>query len=82
MYLWWVNYFGEEWGCYVIAKTRGKAKLMFGSYFGRGEWNDIRSTRLKVANGYAAALFTQPDGTFIRYEKYCNECGRRLRNGY
>lgn len=25
---------------------------------------------------------TQPDGTFIRYEKYCNECGRRLRNGY
>lgn len=25
---------------------------------------------------------TQPDGTFIRYEKYCNECGRRLRDDY
>lgn len=61
MYLWWVNYYGEEWGCYVIAKTRGKAKLMFGSYFGTGEWNDIRSTRLKVANGYAAALLDDAD---------------------
>jgi len=61
MYLWWVEYYDEEWGCYVIAKTRGKAKLMFGSYFGRGEWNDIRSTRLKVANGYAAALLDDED---------------------
>ena len=65
MYLWWVEYYDEEWGCYVIAKTRGKAKLMFGSYFGRGEWNDIRSTRLKVANGYAAALLDDADDPIL-----------------
>ena len=31
-------------------------------------------------NGTHKIVVTQPNGTFIRYENFCSECGRDLRN--
>ena len=32
-------------------------------------------------NGARVIPVTQPDGTFIRFKRYCDECGRPLKEG-
>lgn len=56
MYLWlcWFRY-DDDWGCYIIAPTRGRAKSMFYDYWqytGYGEYTDIRSIKIRRADGF------------------------------
>lgn len=38
----------NEWGSYVVAESRGKAKAIFhGSYNEEGDWNDVRCWKIK-----------------------------------
>ena len=37
MFLWLCCYVNDEWGCYIIAPTRGRAKSLFNSYWGNME---------------------------------------------
>lgn len=54
MYLWWVCFDLEEWGSFVVAPNRGRAKSMFFRAFDDGweEWTDIRARKIKEADGY------------------------------
>ena len=40
MFLWNVWYKDYEWGCFVIAKSRGKAKALFQEYWREGEFTE------------------------------------------
>ena len=46
------------------------------------EWIELRQYRdcHHCKNGTHKIVVTQPNGTFIRYENFCSECGRDLRN--
>lgn len=57
MYLWWVMYDKEEWGCFVVAETRGAAKAMFRSYWGDGEYIDIRAYKRKAVDRREPAIY-------------------------
>ncbi len=57
MYLWTVYYKNEDWCCYVIAPTRGRAKFLFQDYWREGEYTDIRLNKVKEANGYREGVY-------------------------
>lgn len=57
MYLWTVYYKNEDWCCYVIAPTRGRAKYLFQDYWREGEYTDIRLNKVKEANGYSEGVY-------------------------
>lgn len=57
MYLWTVYYKNEDWCCYVIAPTRGRAKFLFQDYWREGEFTDIRLNKVKEANGYREGVY-------------------------
>lgn len=59
MSLWLCWYVNDEWGCYIIAPTRGRAKSMFNLYWGSicfGEYTDVRATKIKAADEYEEAV--------------------------
>lgn len=57
LYLWTVYYKNEDWCCYVIASTRGRAKYLFQYYWRNGEYTDIRLNKVKEANGYREGVY-------------------------
>lgn len=62
VYLWTVYYKNEDWCCYVIAPTRGRAKYLFQDYWNydswvHGEFTDIRLNKIKEANGYREGVY-------------------------
>lgn len=57
VYLWTVYYKNEDWCCYVIAPTRGRAKYLFQDYWKEGEFTDIRLNKIKEANGYREGVY-------------------------
>lgn len=61
MYLWWVNYFGEYWGSYVIESKRSKARYRFWSEHNYGDYTDIRCVKIKPADGYEPAVLDDED---------------------
>ena len=69
MYLWLCWYVNDEWVCYVVAPTRGRAKSLFHEHFRGtiyGEYTDIRSCKLKPADGFKEAVL---DDDFPELEK-------------
>lgn len=53
MFLWTVWFCNDEWACYVIAPTRGRAKSLFWDYWKwDGEYIDVRCYKVKPADGY------------------------------
>lgn len=59
MYLWLCWYKNDEWACYVIASTRGRAKSLFHDYWNSicyGEYTDVRCHRVKPANWCTEAI--------------------------
>lgn len=62
MFLWWVQYRDEEWGMFVIAPTRNKAKVLF--LHGDpstvwGEYTEIRARKWKEADGFKEGYYDQ-----------------------
>lgn len=60
MFLWFCWFCDDDdWGCYVIAPTRGRAKaLFFGHwcYVGYEEYTDVRAQKIKRADGFQEAV--------------------------
>lgn len=60
MFLWFCRFFdNDDWGCYIIAPTRGRAKAMFfgdWGYGGYGEYTDVRAWKIKSADGFQEAV--------------------------
>lgn len=53
MFLWLVYFDTAEWGVYITAPSRGRAKSIFKRYsYEDGEFTDIRVHKLKEADGY------------------------------
>lgn len=52
MYLYRLWYDGAEWCCYVIAKSRGRAKSLFHNYWEEGDYIDIRGEKVRSADGH------------------------------
>lgn len=55
MFLWDVWYKDEEWWpwpCFVIAKSRGKAKALFQEYWREGEFTDVRCRKVMPIDGH------------------------------
>lgn len=53
MFLWCMRYCTSDWCCYVIAPTRGKAKMLFHEYWKlEGDYCDVRGSKVKPADGY------------------------------
>lgn len=50
MFLWLCWYTNDEWCCYVIAPTRGKAKSLFHNYWDEGWYTDVRCCKVKEAH--------------------------------
>lgn len=49
----------DDWGCYVIAPTRGRAKALFfwnWCYVGYGEYTCVRAWKIKSADGFQEAV--------------------------
>lgn len=65
MYLWWAQYDNEEWGCFVIAESRGQAKSMFhgwnpiSGYGNENEYTDVRVYKRKEVDGYEPTVFDE-----------------------
>ena len=58
MFLWIMRYHLSEWCCYVIAPTRGKAKMLFHEYWKLdGDYCDVRGCKVKSAYGYPAGVY-------------------------
>ena len=63
MYL-WICWFrnDDDWGCYVIAPTRGRAKSLFFKHF-NDQWfyvqwyTDVRSQKVKEAQGQQEGIY-------------------------
>lgn len=59
MYLWICWYTHDEWACYIIAPTIGRAKSLFHDYWSGtvyDEYTDIRAKKLRAADGYQEAV--------------------------
>lgn len=56
MYLWLCWYANDEWGCYIVAPSRGKAKYLFQEYWDEGEFTDVRARKIKEAVGFREAV--------------------------
>lgn len=64
MFLWWVEFDDDEWGCFVVAETRGKAKSAFWQYWNStctAEFTDIRCTKRKAADGHKSGAIYDMD---------------------
>ena len=57
MYLWQCWYANDEWGCYVIAPTRGRAKSLFQDYWDEGWYTDVRCRKVKEAPGMDQGIY-------------------------
>lgn len=58
MFLWFMRYWQSEWGCYIIAPTRGAAKAMFHDYWNLdGDYCDVRGSKVKPADGYPKGVY-------------------------
>lgn len=47
MYLWRLWYAGADWCCYVIAKSRSRAKSLFHNYWREGDFIDVRGESMQ-----------------------------------
>ena len=61
MVLWSCSYKNCEWRCYVIAKTKGKAKSLFQDYWRDGEYIDIGVYKVKEAKGFVEGIHDMDD---------------------
>lgn len=52
MYLWRLWYDGADWCCYVIAKSRSRAKSLFHNYWREGDFIDVRGEKYATADGH------------------------------
>ena len=58
MFLWMMRYYLSDWGCYVIAPTRGKAKRLFHECWKQdGDYCDVRGSKVKSADGYPEGVY-------------------------
>lgn len=57
MFLWLCWYANDEWCCYVIAPTRGKAKWLFQNYWREGFYTDVRCRKVKEAPGMDQGIY-------------------------
>lgn len=57
MFLWLCWYANDEWCCYVIAPTRGKAKSLFHNYWYEGWYTDVRCCKVKEAPGMEQGIY-------------------------
>lgn len=49
VFLWIVRYAGDEWCCFVVARSRGRAKALFHDYWREGEYTEVRCRKEKAA---------------------------------
>ncbi len=74
---WFVN--DDEWGAYVVAGSRGRAKAVFYREFDYcGVWNDIRCCKVKdIPNSILIApqCLSAPDDPLLKFLglEYCQE---------
>ena len=75
MYLWWMGFTCQEWGSFVIAPTRGRAKALFASYWsGDGEYTDVRGWKVKDAAGFEEGVYDMDCATLEALgERYMTE---------
>lgn len=57
MFLWLVRYEGDEWCCFVIAQSRGRAKALFQDYWREGEYTEVRCRKVKDATGSEEGVY-------------------------
>ena len=58
MNLYFCRYVDSEWGCFVIAESRNKAKHLFSSYWNLdGEYIDVRCRKEKSAEGCPEGVY-------------------------
>ena len=58
MFLWFMRCWQSEWGCYIIAPTRGAAKTLFHEYWKLdGDYCDVRGSKIKPADGYPEGVY-------------------------
>lgn len=57
MFLWCCWYDTENWCCYVIAPTHGRAKSLFHEYWREGEYADVRCFKVKKADGMEEGVY-------------------------
>lgn len=76
MFLWLCWYVQDEWGCYIIAPTRGRAKSLFHDYWAGtlyGEYTDIRATKIKAADGYEESVLDMDCETLAALDVHYSE---------
>jgi hypothetical protein len=59
MFLWLMRYAESDWCCYVIASSRGRAKMLFHEYWRSefcGDYCDVRGSKVKPADGFDEAV--------------------------
>ena len=57
VFLWCCWYANDEWCCYVIAPSRGRAKSLFQDYWRDGEYTDVRCCKVKEAPGMDQGIY-------------------------
>lgn len=71
MFLWQCWYANDEWCCYVIAPSRGRAKSLFQDYWREGEYTDVRCYKVKEASGMEPGVYDincpELEGLGVRY---------------
>lgn len=71
MFLWCCWYANEEWCCYAIASSRGRAKSLFQEYWKDGEYTDVRCCKVKDASRMKQGVYdmncTELDALGVRY---------------
>jgi hypothetical protein len=66
MTLYWCQYYSDEWGLYIIAETRNKARALFYKdsvflYACDGAYRDVQCLKMCDAGGYEAATLEPGD---------------------
>lgn len=60
MNLYWVHFQGEEWGSFVIAGSRGRAKSLFFDFWTNEGWYiDVRCWKIKSVDQQTEAVYDQ-----------------------
>lgn len=57
MFSWLCRYSGDEWCCFVIAPSRGRAKALFQGHWREGDFTEVRCKKVKPANGAKAGVY-------------------------
>lgn len=57
MFIWNVWYAGDEWCCFVVAHSRGRAKALFQDYWREGEYTEVRCRKVKEAPGAEEGVY-------------------------